>query len=204
MPYHYVDCVKLAIDTARARIPMLQESAINEFADIVSQDVMRGDWTAIEGKPLHKSGKNLESYLDHCILERTDDKGNCHWLIPEVVVEATEMWLNPTLTAQGKRWKEINAVLNDPDATNEAMAKEAAKYGCTVGSTRPGTKPGAKPAAPDAKSDPRANPYMLRADDPTRLDKIIKFLKTAKPSQVNSMALSAGCTIDGKPLARRG
>jgi hypothetical protein len=204
MPYHYVDCVKLAIDTARARIPLLQDSAVNEFADIVSQDVMRGDWTAIEGQPLHKSGKSLESYLDYLIMERTD-KGVCHWLIPEIVVEATEMWLNPTLTAQGKRWKEINAVLNDPAATNEAMAKEAAKFGCTVGSTMPGVKPGTKPTAPDAKSN-RDNPYGPCAPgrEQERLDRIIKFLKTAKPSQVNSMALSAGCAIDGKPLARRG
>ena len=197
--YRYVDVVKAAIDAGHARIPPLQESAIREFGDIISYEVQHSDWTIIEGKPLHKSGKGLEGYLDFCLLTRA------HWLIPEVVVEATEMWLNPTLTAQGKRWKEINAVLNDPAATNEAMAKEAAKFGCTVGSTMPGVKPGTKPTAPDAKSN-RDNPYGPCAPgrEQERLDRIIKFLKTAKPSQVNSMALSAGCAIDGKPLARRG
>jgi hypothetical protein len=195
--YRYVDVVKAAIDAGHARIPPLQESAIREFGDIISYEVQHSDWTIIEGKPLHKSGKGLEGYLDFCLLTRA------HWLIPEVVVEATEMWLNPTLTAQGKRWREINAVLNDPIATNEAMASEAAKYGCRVGDTTPGTKPGTKPA-PDPKNNPRDNPYALRADDPTRMDKIIKFLETAKPSQVNSMSLSAGCNIDGSPRARRG
>jgi hypothetical protein len=193
--YHYVDVVKAAIDAGHARVPPLQESAIREFGDIVSYEVQHNDWTIIEGKPLHKSGKGLEDYLDFCILTRA------HWLIPEVVVEATEMWLNPTLTAQGKRWREINAVLGDKDATNEALAKEAAKYGCTVGSITPGVKPGTKPAGGNTNRD---NPYApaARGYEEDRMKKILKHLASAPASLSASLARSAKppCKIDGSPL----
>ena len=193
--YRYLDVVKLGIDAGRARLPPIQESAVQELGDILSHEVMRSDWTAIGGAPLHVSGKNLESYIDYLISTRP------HWLVPEIQVEATEMWLNPTLTAQGKRWREINAVLNDTEATNEAMAKEAAKYGCTVGSTTPGTKPGTRPAA-DKKAR-KDNPYSpcSRGGEQARMEKIIAICKSSA-SLAASLAKSAGCRIDGSLIPK--
>lgn len=196
MPYHYVDVVKLAIEAANARVPMLQQTAIREFGEIISFEVQHGDWTPIEGVPIHVSGKKLESYLDFCVLTRK------HWLIPEVVLEATEMWLNPTLTAQGVRWNEIFAMLHDKVATDKAMASEAQKYGCRVGDTTPGVKPGSKPAVPKGNRD---NPYAPASHgfEQHRRDRIIKLVSSPAGAKIApGLARSAvpPCRIDGSPL----
>ena len=58
---------------------------------------------------------------------------------------------------------------------------------------------------PAPKDYSKSNPYAPNPGNPAaRMDAIIALLKSGSPTLINSLAKSQNCTIDGKPLARRG
>lgn len=194
MPYEYKDVVKLGLNAANARTERMQKSAIAEFGRILSSEVTAGEWS--DG--LNSAGQNVEEYLDHMISTRP------HWLIPATVVDAADTtWLDGSLAAQGKRWKELRAFLGSDAAANAAMDAEAGLYGATMGSTKPGTKPGttaAAAAAPVAANNPFSVAYVKRHGIEAAYAERARLMKTLGIKRCTDLARAVGLSVTGAKL----
>ena len=194
MAYEYLDVVKLGLNAANARTERMQKSAIAEFGRILSSEVTAGEWS--EG--LNSAGQNVEELLDHMISTRP------HWLIPATVVDAADTtWLDGSLAAQGKRWKELRAFLGNDASTNAAMAAEAALYGATMGSTKPGTKPGTKAAdeKPVAANNPYSPAYEKRHGIEAAYAERARIMKSPLGIKgATALAKAVGCSVTGARL----
>lgn len=193
--YIYRDIVKLGISAASVRVPPLQTSVRNEFGDMLSREL--DDWTQAD-PPLNSKGMTVEEYLDSLILTRP------HWLVPATVVSAADTtWLDGSLTAQGKRWKELRAFLGSDAATNAAMAAEAAIYGAVPGSTKKGVKPGSK-TDPDVKSVSDDNPwgdaYFKRHGPEAAVAEQTRLIKLLGTDKARGIAKGAGVNVFGTKL----
>jgi hypothetical protein len=196
--FHYVDVVRLGINAANARDPRLQKSAIAEFGEILSHEVTAGEWQQDGDSAVNSHGQDVEQYLNHLVSTRP------HWEIPATVIDAADTtWLDGSLTAQGKRWRELRAFLGNDAATNAALAAEAALYGATVGSTKKGVKPGTIPADVSDKPDnPWSAAYAKRKGPQAAREEQLRIIAT-NTGLARSLAKSANVRIDGGPLLGR-
>jgi len=126
-------------------------------------------------------------------------KGSVRDFLKEVRPDAGHWWGaasekieadNPVLTsitAQAAYARE-----HGEEATRQMLAENGLKLGQV------------RKAAPKDYSAKGANPYAPAAPgkEAARMDAIIALLKSGSPTLINGLAKSAGCTIDGKKLAR--
>jgi hypothetical protein len=201
MAYEYIDVVKVAIETANAHIPRLHKSAIAEIGEIFSAEVTRDSWGNYSGESLNRQGETIAEHIETLVAARP------HSIIPPEVVSAGDStWLEGSLAAQARRWKEIRSVLGDDASTNAALAAEAALYGTTVGSTKPGVKPGAKPAYDPASKISPNNPwsasYATRVGPDAAEKEKARLLRVLGTKACISLAASAGVTVLGAPIKK--
>jgi hypothetical protein len=194
--FNYIDVVKLGLNAANARTPRMQKSAIAEFGRILSQEVTAGEWSADGDRMLNSAGQTVEEYLDFLISTRP------HWLIPATIVSSQDTtWLDGSLAAQGKRWKELRAFLGNDAATNAAMNAEAALYGAKVGSTVPGRKPGTKATAdekPVAANNPYSDAYAKKHGIEAARAEIGRIMKSPLGIKgATALAAAVGCFVTG-------
>ena len=199
--YKYLEVVPLAIAAARARVPRLHESAIDEFAEFVSRSVARGDWHQVDDDNIiNAQGQDVNGVLEGWLAPRP------HALVPEVVIDAQDdVWTSGSLAKQGERWNQLRAMYAPGDMGNKladkALAEEAALYGTKPGSTKPGVAPGTKPANIDpmaGSNNPYSNNWKL--GEKAREAKIQSLIKS-NAKLAASLARSAGKTITGQPAA---
>jgi hypothetical protein len=201
--YPFFDVVKAGIDAANVRVPRLQKGVANEFGAMLSDQVKRSEWTRLDGSAVNLVGQDVYQYLDHCVAARP------FWLVPATVVDAADTtWLEGSLEAQGKRWRELKAFLGSDAATNAAMAAEAALYGVKPGTTQKGTKPGTrKPDDSSGAPPPHRNPWHPdfpgSPEDRLAAQTSILTMKNGGGSKAaRDLAFAAGVTISGQPLKR--
>ncbi|UGA43741.1 hypothetical protein HU230_0036760 [Bradyrhizobium quebecense] len=197
MPFEYLDIPRLATNAARAYVPRLQDSAIAEFSQRISEEVARGLWIQDGPNAIGPEGRNIEEYVEHLVSTRP------HWLVPAVETseDVDNVWTSGSLTKQGERFRELRRFLGNDKAANAALAEEAALYGTTPGSTKPGVKPGPVDEKAKAKADQANNAYSpaFKGD---RSAKIASMIKGMGAKTVAEIAAAAGCRIDGSPLRK--
>jgi hypothetical protein len=199
MPYEYTDVVRLAISAGHARTPRLQKSATAEFGQMISHEVAAGGWPQVDGdEVINVAGQTIEQYLDHLISTRP------HWEVPATVVDAADTtWLDGSLAAQGKRWKELRAFLGNDAATNAAINAEAELYGAKFGTTQKGVKPGTKPTEGEVKASPNNpwHPQYLKRHSPQEADaEKARLIGTLGTKGAASIAKAAGFSVFGAKL----
>jgi hypothetical protein len=199
--YKYLEVVPLSVGAARARVPRLQDSAINEFGEFISKSVARGEWHQVDDENIiNAQGQDAKGVLEEWLIPRP------HALVPEVVIDAQDdVWTSGSLAKQGERWNQLRAMYAPGDMGNKladkALAEEAALFGTKPGSTKPGVAPGTKPA----NTDPMAgqnNPYseFWKFGEQAREAKIQSLIKS-NTKLAASLARSCNKTITGQPAA---
>jgi hypothetical protein len=193
----YVDIPLAVGNGARARVPRLQPSAINELIDVASDLVKRGHTTVDDsGVPLIE-GLPPEEWINHHVSTRS------HMLVPADVVDAGEAcWLateNP-LKAQGKRFNDLKAALGNDALAMVAFKEEARMFSTKPGNLAPGIKPGSKPDA-NAKTNSARNPwsYTFKGTDAERHAEMARIMKTGL-AFATSLAKACGKSVTGAKL----
>jgi hypothetical protein len=189
-------------NVAASRIPRLQPSVPDEFADMLSRDVQAGQWTVdVEnGEPLRADGKSIIEYLEFMLATRP------HWLMPEALADpADDTWTSGNLTLQGARLTHLEKYCGSKAAALVMLTEEAAQYGVRPFTTEKGVKKGdgdgKKPDAASAK-DLSTNPWSanFKGDAAAREAKIKSILKQGT-CFAEGLARSAGTTVL-RPLSK--
>ena len=188
---------------AASRSPRLQPSVPPEYADMLSGEVARGEWSVDpeNGEPLNAKGQNLQQHLEFALSTRP------HWLLPEVLAdEADAVWLSetPNISARGNRFNQLKKFVGGNEKAARALfEEEALRYGITKPfSLQPGTKPGEQRKDSADQGNLTTNPWSPRfhGDEDARAAKIASIIKQGT-QLANALAKAAG-TVVGKPLRK--
>jgi hypothetical protein len=207
--YAILDLPRLAYEIAASRTPRLQVSAIEEWRDIISAEVARGEWSvdAKNGEGIHMKGGDLISRLEEKLVDAT------HWPVP--ILEQTDqaaieaLWTGPfNLTARGARLAQLQEACGGNKAKALAMfVAEAAEYGITAPmSNQVGTKPGTEGKADD-DIEGRNNPYNLNnrkyETEADRIAGCVLYIRAYGAKNAASSAAKYGTDLAGRPLKKR-
>jgi hypothetical protein len=201
--YKILEVPLLGRNLAASRTPRLQPSVPEEYGDMLSSEVTRGDWSVDpeNGQPLNSKGQPLQDHLEMTLKTRP------HWLMPVdkgSEDEAEKVWLSGNITLQGQRLVQLENFCGSKAAALVMWKEEATRFGATAGSPVPGIKPGEdgdkkKAAEREAKNNPWSADF--RGDDDARAERIASIIKTGTRF-ADQLAKAAG-TVVSKPLRRK-
>jgi hypothetical protein len=201
--YATIDPVRKASDLFRTRSPRLKREAEQEWLDIISDMLTNNHFvTDPDEGVVTDVGHTIEDLLEIRVF-------NCpHIVVPQPIVDnANETWLAPegellNIDLQVKRFKELKDQFGGNDkAANQALAEEAALYGCVVGSRCPGISPLGKETSDKKSAAPAAaglstNPWSasFNGTEDQRNIRISEILKTRGTAFASALAKAAGTT----------
>lgn len=206
--YRILEVPLLGRNLAASRTPRLQPSVPEEYGDMLSREVARGDWTVDpeNGHPLNSKGQTIADHLEMTLSTRP------HWLTPVVLEdEADDTWTSGNLTKQGQRLKQLEEFCGSKNAALVMLTEEAERYGVKPFTTQIGTKPGDADKSTERKASENLsnNPWSasFRGDEAARAARFASILTLEKQGELwgtklgDANARSAGTTI-GKPLRK--
>jgi hypothetical protein len=198
--YKIFEVPLLGRNIAASRTPRLQASVAEEYGDMLSREVARGDWTVDpeNGQPLNSKGQTIADHLEFTLSTRP------HWLMPEVLAdEAEDVWTSGNLTKQGERLKQLEHFCGSKVAALVMLTEEAERYGVKPFTTQIGVKSGDdKDKKPGDEGNLTTNPWSknFRGDETARAARIASIMKQGT-KLAHALAKSAGTTI-GTPLRK--
>jgi hypothetical protein len=201
--YEVLNVPRIGREIAASRSERLQPSAVVEYADMLSREVARGDWSTNpeDGQPINSAGQTLPEHLEHTLKTRP------HWLMPidkGSEDEADACWLSSNMTLRSRRFDQITKFCGSDAAARVLYAEEAFRYGIDKPfSNQAGVKPGEvgdKGKAKAAERNLTTNPWSknFRGDLAARNAQIASIMKQGTPF-ANALAKAAGTTV-GRPL----
>ncbi len=189
--YAILNVPLLGRNLAASRSPRLQPSVSEEYGDMLSNEVARGDWTVDpeNGQPLNSKGQTIADHLEFTLKTRP------HWLLPVVLEdEADAVWTSGNLTKQGERLRQLEKFCGSKAAALVMLNEEAERYGVKPFTTQIGTKPGASGEKKSGdEGNATTNPWSknFRGDEAARAARINSIIKTGTKF-ADALARAAG------------
>lgn len=197
----------LGRNLAASRTPRLQPTVPEEYGDMLSDEVARGNWSTDpeNGEPINSKGQTIQDHLEFCI--NNPVRPRPHWLMPVdkgSEDEAEKVWLSGNITLHGQRLVQLETFCGSKAAALVMWKEEAARFNAKPGLPIPGTMPGEdgdkkKTTELEAKNNPWSSSF--RGDDAARAARIASIIQTGTRF-ADQLAKAAG-TVVGKPLARK-
>ena len=184
-----------------SRMPRVQPSVPEEYADFLSREVAMGDWSVDEkGEAINSKGQNLQQHCEFTISTRA------HWLAPVILEDpSSDCWLEGNITKQGERLKHLRKYTGSDAAALVLLREEAAAHGVKVFTTEKGTKPGSEKVPEGKKSagplsqNPWAPEYLKRHSPAEALAEQTRLIRLGSALARNT-AKAAGVSVFGAPL----
>lgn len=196
-----------ASNVAASRKKRLFASAVQEYVELKSAELQRGEWL-IEpstGDYINVKGQDVFQDLEFTINNPIQPRP--HWEIPEAPIEEAEaiakVWTEPNMTARAARFKQLRDYHKSDKVATVAFTEEAALHGVTKPfSDQVGVRPGDKSDDKKAEGNLSTNPWSarFRGDEAARAAKIASIIKQGT-RLADALARAAGTTV-GKPLRK--